>query len=635
MRRARVGIVALALAVSSCRTTEPRQNAPEKSAVPSVSEKAPTTPAERPRAERANQDRAPSAEAYRAVLDAELKHLAGDTAGALLDLREATLYDPESAFLRRRTAEFLLELGEIEGARRATLEALERAPDDVAARLVLARVLRIGGARDDARRVLREALAIAPGDRPASTLLAEILLEDDRIDDASSVLTDLMEKEPAAIDGYLVLADLFAQTGDHARALGAVESALERDPRAESALDQKITLLESVGRFADAVPVVEALLRETGDSKSARHKLLVALLLADRAGDAERLISAWLDDDQSEAMLGLIASAYETAGLRKEAVARLAARKDTLSTRLYAELGRLLYDDGQFGEAARVLCDPRLSTGRDGAFQAYVDATCARSLLRSGDVKGAVTHVERARRVDPHAWRLLDTLALLSRTDESGVTPEDFDTEIAKARLARDDDTDLLDVEVRALAERGRFDLARHALDDAMRTRPKNDDVMIVYAHFLELQRDGRGSAAIVRELLERSSGGSSSPDVSKLNFLAFTLADHGLDPDEALRAAWRAVLADPLNGYIVDTLGWAQKNAEQLVDARITLARAARLSPNEAEILFHQGEVELALGDAPRALAFFDAARATVAPEDVRLISRIDGAQARARARR
>lgn len=579
----------------------------------------------------ATNDRSPSAEAYRAVLDAELKQLSGDTAGALLDLREAVLYDPESVFLRRRAAELHLELGEIDDARRAIDEALSRAPRDVPAHIVKARILRITGARDDARQLLDDALALAPGDRGASTLLAELFVEDGRVDDAERVLTQLMESEPAAIDGFLTLAALHAETGDLARALDAVERALERDPRSEDALDQKITLLESAGRFVDAVPVVHALLRETGDSKSARHKLLVALVLAERIDEAERLVDAWLGDDSSEAMIGIVASAYETAGERARAIATL-DRLARPSERMAIERGRLLYDEGRPGDAARALCAPRTTSSSDSAFQAYVDATCARALLATGDAKGAAAHVARARETQRDAWRLLDVLALLTRTEDSGVTDAAFDEAMARARADRPVDVDLIDVEVRALTRKGRADLARRTLDDALRARPKDDALLVVYAHFLETQGDGRGAAAIVRDLLDRSS--HRGAEVSKLNFLAFTLADHGLDAELALRLAWRAVLRDPLNGYVVDTLGWAQRNAGQLREARETLARAARLSPGEAEIAFHQGVVEQALGDAAKARAFFDEAQKRVTADETRLIARIETARAALRVR-
>jgi len=623
-RSALVGLAWATLA-SACASTH------DATPPPSPPPRATSDAAPREVAQTTTNDRSPSAEAYRSVLDAELKQLAGDTAGALLDLREATLYDPESAFLRRRAAELHLELGEIDEALRAVDEALVRAPRDVPAHIVKARVLRITGARDDARRLLDDALALAPGDRAASTLLAELFVEDGRVDDAARVLTNLMESEPAAIDGFLTLAALHAETGDLSRALDAVERALERDARSEDALDQKITLLESAGRFVEAVPVVHALLRETGDSKSARHKLLVALVLAERIEEAERLVDAWLTDDSSEAMIGIVASAYETAGDRTRAIATL-DRLLRPSERLAIERGRLLFDDGRAKEAAPSLCAPRAASSGDGSFQAYVDATCARALIATGDAKGAAEHVARARESQRDAWRLLDVLALLARTEGSGVTDAHFDDAMTRARADRPTDVDLVDVEVRALSRRGRADLARRTLDEALRARPKDDALLVVYAHFLESQGDGRGAAAIVRDLLDRSS--HRGAEVSKLNFLAFTLADHGLDAELALRLAWRAVLRDPLNGYVVDTLGWAQRNAGQLKEARATLARAARLSPGEAEIAYHQGVVEQALGDAARARAFLDDARARATDDEARLIARIDAARASLRTR-
>jgi Flp pilus assembly protein TadD len=97
----------------------------------------------------------------------------------------------------------------------------------------------------------------------------------------------------------------------------------------------------------------------------------------------------------------------------------------------------------------------------------------------------------------------------------------------------------------------------------------------------------------LVERVVERAGG-----DVDDLNFMAFTLAERGLRPKQALLFAWRAVLLEPLSGSVVDTLGWAQLKAGDVDGAAVALRRAVRLSPNEGEIWFHLAAAELARGD-------------------------------------
>ena len=61
---------------------------------------------------------------------------------------------------------------------------------------------------------------------------------------------------------------------------------------------------------------------------------------------------------------------------------------------------------------------------------------------------------------------------------------------------------------------------------------------------------------------------------------LAARLAEQGVRLDEARRLAWRALVQDPLNGYVVDTLGWCELRAGNVDAAVSTLERADRPAP-------------------------------------------------------
>ena len=143
----------------------------------------------------------------------------------------------------------------------------------------------------------------------------------------------------------------------------------------------------------------------------------------------------------------------------------------------------------------------------------------------------------------------------------------------------------------------------------ALRAKPTDPDLWLALAHHLDKAKQPMPAAEIVERLMDRGKKG-----VDELNFVAFTLAEAGVRADDARRFAWRAVVQDPLNGYVVDTLGWCQLMAGDVDAAVATLARADRLSPDEGEVLFHlasaldkKGDRIAALTAATRAAALVD----------------------------
>lgn len=610
-RRARLlgSLLALALLpLAGCRTTG--------------SSSSPATPA--PPARPATpepiklDDRAPSAEAYRAVLESEMLLERGDASAAAEQLRVAVLHDPASPWLRVRLGEVMLMAGDIEAARDAAEEALTRAPEHLEALRLLATTWVLTGEKRRARAALEKALAHHPGDRAASNLLAELLIEDGRVEDAERVIEALMSKEPDAIDGWLSLARLFGDRGDVGRAHVYVDRALLRRARAPQALALKVDLLHAQGRFQDALPVAEKLAKERGDSAGMRQTYLSTLLLAGERDDARELVATWLQDDGSEQVLLVAASAYEAAGLRREARKLLDDRSDgTPRRKLAIEAGRLALDDGDYDRAARLLCAVGDDEGTD--WFTFARSLCGRALVRAGRPAEAAKRVGEALEKNPGSWRLLLALLDAAKREDAGVTPSEVLRRAEEALAKEADEIDLIDVVARAEEAVGDEAGAREVIRDALKARPDHADLLLLLARVLERQGDARGAVSIGDRLMLRD-----GPTLELLNFQAFTLADHELRPKEAEQLAWRALLRGPLNGYVVDTLGWAQFRAGRLEAARETLRRADRLSPGEPEILLHLAEVERALGRLDDARASVASARARFI-DDERVQRRLD----------
>ncbi|WP_090114805.1 tetratricopeptide repeat protein [Limimaricola pyoseonensis] len=88
------------------------------------------------------------------------------------------------------------------------------------------------------------------------------------------------------------------------------------------------------------------------------------------------------------------------------------------------------------------------------------------------------------------------------------------------------------------------------------------------------------------------------SPDQSQvLNYLGYSLVERGEKLEEALGMIERAVESQPMNGAIVDSLGWAQFKLGRFDEAVANLERAAELEPVDPTVNDHLGDGYWAVG--------------------------------------
>lgn len=75
------------------------------------------------------------------------------------------------------------------------------------------------------------------------------------------------------------------------------------------------------------------------------------------------------------------------------------------------------------------------------------------------------------------------------------------------------------------------------------------------------------------------------------LNYLGYSWIDQDMNLEPALEMIEKAVAAQPQDGYIVDSLGWAFYKLGRIDEAVATLEQAVLLRPNDAEINDHLGD--------------------------------------------
>ncbi len=626
-----VGLVGLAVVVGAgCATPSP---APSPPVAPPPAVAKPVTPAARPM----------STEAARATLQAELALQAGDLLAAVEAWRVAVRADEGSAYLHLRLGEALLLVGDADGAASAGEVALRLA--DVAAPAgehAIAALRLLGqadverGRLDDAEARLREALRRVPGEPRASALLADRLVARGALDEAEAVVQRWTEHDPGTA-GLVSLARVFAERGQLERAHRHLDAALGRVDADETALRLKMDLLLAEGRDDDAVTVARALLAARGDGPDTRAGLLVTLALA-RPDEARHVAAGILVEEPGERSRLLIADAFERAGLVDDAAATLReAAAMTATARpspiVLLELARLelARKDATAGRQIACRAADVVDPG-DARLADWAVALCARAEADLGRPVPAVSRLVARVAVRPPRARPLQALATVlplvadsaaldvARSAARDVLALQADPTVAGAGL----EPGIVLAAAQVLEAGGDHEGARVAVEALLAARPADRDVILGHARLLDQQADGDGQTLAAVELVERlvdRVGG----DVDTLNFMAFALAERGLRPDAAKAFAWRAVLLEPLSGYVLDTLGWAQLKAGDVDAAVRTLRRADRLAPREGEIWFHIASAERARGDV-------DAARAAVA-RALELLSASDPLRARAAA--
>ena len=123
-------------------------------------------------------------------------------------------------------------------------------------------------------------------------------------------------------------------------------------------------------------------------------------------------------------------------------------------------------------------------------------------------------------------------------------------------------------------------------LTEALKAHPRDEELLYALGTVLERSGDTQQALARMRQLLEVN-----PQNAAALNFIGYTLAEHGEQLEEAERLVRRALGIHPESGAYLDSLGWVQFRRGDVVRAASTLERAAELEPDEPTILEHLGD--------------------------------------------
>ena len=574
-------------------------------------------------------DRFVSPRAYRNYLEGLLARGNDDYAAAAKALREALIYDPESAHLHTVLADVLLRQGRVAEGEEQLRAALVLDPSHAPARLLLARVSMARDRPTEARAHLRAAVEAAPGEPEAYRELVRVELAGGDLASAQAVAAKLSAatleaQKRAALDQegdarwtaqrladgaaavWVDLARASANRRDDAGATAAFAAARAASPSDPEALSAEAAFLEARRKFAPARELQLRLLAQRPESPevlSALARLALEDGDLDSAGaHARKLlglaagIDPWKgpetgrDEERREIARALLRIAVPLLGARRSAESQAALEG---ALRLYPGHPELafyralaLVQRGHAREAARVFEQVDKALQDPAPMPSFLGAE-PQALALDARVQAAVARGKAGEHAE--ACRRIKAIFAEFPLDDS-------------APLA------LLDIHERA----GRTAEAEQLLADAVRGHPGAETLLYALASTQDRLGQRERALSTMRKVLAVN-----PQHVGALNFVGYTLTEEGspaaLAEAEDLLA--RAVELRPDDGAVADSYGFCLLRLGRAAPALVELRRADGLSPNDPVILSHLGDALLANGLREEALRAFRNALSRLQP--------------------
>jgi Flp pilus assembly protein TadD len=523
--------------------------------------------------------------AYGHYLQAQIALNRGELETALEELQGALIHDPKSPHLNTTLAGVLIQLGRNKQAHvvlELVLKKLEPGHPDA---LVLEGQLhRRENNRSRAEKAFRRDIELNPDHGPAYLHLAAMLEESGKPDAAASVLRSMLKRVEGQprVQAHRRLATLCLRQVDYGCASRQFQLVLRHSTDLRTLLK-----LAHVHRALGETKAAVALLREAFDRSGGAHQ--VAALLLELLHHEKR--KQEVDD-----LLGILETAAEEQTRKVRGVAELGLQVDRPRRAL-----KLVDEQIQRLKRDRKPATPELSLTR---------GTALFKLGRAAEGKPELTALLDGP-AGPHAaLRLADGLERLGRRREACAV-------LRKVLKRHGDSAGLVLALSRLLHQLGEKDASIQVVRRALDRRPDDRGLRFGLAAALERTGSWREALTHVRRILKRR-----PKDAPALNFLGYTLADRGERLEEARRRIRKALYLQPGEGYIIDSLGWLYYRNGERSKAFKLLQMAARLSPQEPEILAHLAEVHVSLKRFNRAVLLYR--RAIKVSEDVHLTAKL-----------
>lgn len=157
---------------------------------------------------------------------------------------------------------------------------------------------------------------------------------------------------------------------------------------------------------------------------------------------------------------------------------------------------------------------------------------------------------------------------------------------VTKALEKRTDIPQLYAVQASLLDEKGEYRKAAQILEKGSQKFPDNVQLRFFLGTISDRLGEKDKVLSHMNKVIEMDPN-----HVQGLNYLAFTYAEANKNLDEAEKLVRRALVIDPNDGYIMDTLGWILYKKGKFQDSVKILEAAYKSQPNESVIAEHLGD--------------------------------------------
>jgi tetratricopeptide (TPR) repeat protein len=504
----------------------------------------------------------------------------GDYLSALNLLREAILFEPDSAKLYSEMADIKFKIGQIPEALEYINKAIELDPN-YRPPFLLGGVLMSSSGKDlEAADYLRKAIKIDPTKEDAYLHLVMSLTRLYEYEEAVTTLKALVKINPDSILGHYYLGRTYSQMKLYRDALGYYTKVLELRPEFDQAVIDMAATYEAMGDYPHAIDTYRSLL-DQDEHRAAVLQRLTQLLLQ------QRRFSEALEYLKLAAQSGL--GGQET--LRKIGLVHLELEQ---------------YDDAiaVFGDILEK--DPSAHNVRLYRGIAFEEI---------GEFEKAHSEFSKIPSNSPHFFEAVSHIALILK--EQGKT----DSAIAAFKEAIDTNKGNVDLYLNLSALYESIDKPQAGLDFLLENeQPFQKESRLHFRIGVLFDKLGKRTESInrMKQVLQLD-----PKDAQALNYLGYSYAEMGIHLEEALKYIKQAIAIRPHDAFILDSLGWAYFKLKRYDDAVKALEEAISLVDDDSTIVEHLGDVYSARRAVKRALKQYQRAL-ELAPERKELAEKI-----------
>ncbi len=472
-------------------------------------------------------------------------------------------------------------------------EVVKKDPEAAVPRLDLASMLVQAGQLDEAERhltTLQHAASLQGEERArAHILYVRLLAMRGNLGQALQELDVLQKEFPDLEDGYLLRAQIQMRRQRMVEALAAMDEGLRHHPESPRLLLAKARLLLGTGNASSAEAVLRFLLRKEPDHVQATLMLGDIAIQRKRMDEAERLYRDFLTRNPRAIPVGMaLGRLLVNQQRRAEAIEvyRTMAAKSGDAPMLLKTLGMLYMQEGDHAAAEKAFRKAYAQTGKDDELAFFL----AWSLELQGRLDEARQWYAKLSGNAPH---YVDAQLRLSVIDVRQGRPKQAERRLRALLRSHSEAWKAWDLLIGLLVDQKRFSDALRESEELVRSEDVPSEILYSRAIALEALHRYREMEATLRRILQRD------PDHAEaLNFLGYSMADRGVNLEEAVELIKRALKIRPEDPYYLDSLAWAWFKLGKIRKALPIQRKAVSLRGDDPVMFEHLGDMLAAAGE-------------------------------------